>query len=133
MVFPEMLKPGDTIGLAAPAFPVSREKRDAGASLLESMGYKVAMGDCLKNLYNFHEYLAGGAKERAEDLTRLFGDPEVKAIFCARGGYGSAHILKYLDYETIRANPKIFVGYSEPVCGHGYEARGEAGVSQSRF
>ena len=47
MVFPEMLKPGDTIGLAAPAFPVSREKRDAGASLLVSMGYKVAMGDCL--------------------------------------------------------------------------------------
>ena len=113
MVFPEMLKPGDTIGLAAPAFPVSREKRDAGASLLESMGYKVAMGDCLKHLYNFHEYLAGGAKERAEDLNRLFGNPEVKAIFCARGGYGSAHILKYLDYETIRANPKIFVGYSD--------------------
>ena len=113
MVFPEMLKPGDTIGLAAPAFPVSREKRDAGASLLESMGYKVAMGDCLKHLYNFHEYLAGGAKERAEDLNRLFGNPEVKAIFCARGGYGSAHILKYLDYETIRTNPKIFVGYSD--------------------
>ena len=113
MVFPEMLKPGDTIGLAAPALPVNREKRDAGASLLESMVYKVAMGDCLKNLYNFHEYLAGGAKERAEDLNRLFGDPEVKAIFCARGGCGSAHILKYLDYETIRANPKIFVGYSD--------------------
>ncbi len=113
MVFPEMLKPGDTIGLAAPAFPVSREKRDAGASLLEGMGYKVAMGDCLKNLYNFHEYLAGGARERAEDLNRLFRDPQVKAIFCARGGYGSAHILKYLDYDAIRANPKIFVGYSD--------------------
>ncbi len=113
MVFPEMLKPGDTIGLAAPAFPVSKEKRDAGVSLLEGMGYKVTMGDCLKNLYNFHGYLAGGARERAEELNSLFRDPEVKAIFCARGGYGSAHILRYLDYDAIRSNPKIFVGYSD--------------------
>ena len=113
MVFPEMLKAGDTIGLAAPAFPVSREKRDAGVSLLEGMGYKVTMGDCLKNLYNFHGYLAGGARERAGELNSLFRDPQVKAIFCARGGYGSAHILRYLDYDAIRANPKIFVGYSD--------------------
>lgn len=113
MVFPEMLKPGDTIGLAAPAFPVSREKRDAGVSLLEGMGYRVKMGDCLKNLYNFHEYLAGEAEQRAADLNNLFKDPEVKAIFCARGGYGSAHILPYLDYDAIRENPKIFVGYSD--------------------
>lgn len=113
MVFPEMLKPGDTIGLAAPAFPVSKEKRDAGVSLLEGMGYKVTMGDCLKNLYNFHGYLAGGARERAEELNSLFRNPEVKAIFCARGGYGSAHILRYLDYDAIRSNPKIFVGYSD--------------------
>lgn len=113
MVFPEMLKPGDTIGLAAPAFPVSKEKRDAGVSLLEGMGYKVTMGDCLRNLYNFHGYLAGGARERAEELNSLFRNPEVKAIFCARGGYGSAHILRYLDYDAIRSNPKIFVGYSD--------------------
>lgn len=113
MVFPEMLKPGDTIGLAAPAFPVSSEKRDAGASLLESMGYKVAVGECLEKLYNFHGYLAGGARERAEDLNRMFKDPRIKAVFCARGGYGSAQIMKYLDYDAIRANPKIFVGYSD--------------------
>lgn len=113
MVFPEMLRPGDTIGLAAPAFPVTKEKRDAGAALLEGMGYHIAMGECLKKLCNFHGYLAGGARERAEDLNRLFREPQVRAIFCVRGGYGSAHILKYLDYGAIRRNPKIFVGYSD--------------------
>ena len=113
MVFPEKLKPGDTIGLAAPAFPVSEEKRDAGAALLERMGYHVTMGACLKELYDFHGYLAGDAKKRAEDLNRMFADPEIKAVFCVRGGYGSAHIMKYLDYDLIRKNPKIFVGYSD--------------------
>ena len=113
MVFPEALKPGDTIGLAAPAFPVTQEKRDAGVRLLERMGYHVAVGECLRQLYNCHGYLAGDAKARARDLNSMFGDPQIKAIFCVRGGYGSAHIMKYLDYDLIRENPKIFVGYSD--------------------
>lgn len=113
MVFPENLKPGDTIGLAAPAFPVTQEKRDAGVALLEHMGFRVSVGECLEQLYNCHGYLAGEAKKRAQDLNRMFGDPQIKAIFCVRGGYGSAHIMKYLDYDLIRRNPKIFVGYSD--------------------
>lgn len=113
MIFPEKLKQGDTVGLAAPASPVSRERRDEAAALLEGMGYRVKMGECLKQLYNHHGYLAGDARARAEDINRMFADPALKAIFCVRGGYGSAHIMEYLDYGLIRRTPKIFVGYSD--------------------
>lgn len=113
MIFPESIKKGDTIGFVAPAFPIKEEERDRGVRFLEQMGYRVKLGEGLKHLYNFHNYLAGDARQRAEDLNRMFADPEVKAIVCARGGYGSAHIMRYLDYDMIKRNPKIFVGYSD--------------------
>lgn len=113
MVFPERLKQGDTIGLVAPAFPIKKEELEDCIHLLEQMGYKVKIGHQLETLANFHNYLAGEGKDRAKDINRMFADPEVKAIFCVRGGYGSAHVMDWLDYDLIRANPKIFVGYSD--------------------
>lgn len=113
MVFPDALKPGDTIGLVSPAFPIKAEERDLCVEMFEDMGYKVKVGTCLEQLLNFHSYLAGDAMSRAEDINRMFADPQVKAIFCVRGGYGSSHIMRYLDFEMIRKHPKIFVGYSD--------------------
>ena len=89
MVFPERLREGDTVGLVSPAFPVKEEERDGCVKLLEGMGYRVKLGTCLENMYNFHNYLAGDAGARGEDINRMFADPQVKAVFCVRGGYGA--------------------------------------------
>lgn len=101
------------MGIAAPAFPMGKERRERCVKRLEELGYRVKVGRVLEEEKNFHGYLAGTGKERAEDLHRLFEDPEVDAIICIRGGYGSAQIMPYLDLERIKAHPKTFVGYSD--------------------
>ena len=113
MIFPERLNKGDTVGLVAPSFPIKEEELSDCVRLLKEMGYEVKVGRQLTTLANFHNYLAGEGKDRAADINKMFADPEVKAIFCVRGGYGSSHVMDYLDYDVIRANPKIFVGYSD--------------------
>lgn len=113
IVFPSPLKPGDTIGLIAPSFPIKEEELKDCIALLEAMGYHVKVGGELAKLSNFHNYLAGEAKKRADDINAMFADPEVNAIFCVRGGYGSSQTMEFLDFDVIRANPKIFVGYSD--------------------
>lgn len=111
MIFPEKLKQGDMIGLVAPSSPVPPEKIDACVALLQDMGYRVKEGAACRKTY--HGYLAGTDRERAEDINSMFADKDVKAIFCLRGGNGSVRIMDLLDYEMIRQNPKIFVGYSD--------------------
>lgn len=113
MIFPERLNRGDTIGLVTPSFPLKGEEKQRCIDFFEQRGYQVKLGGCAERLDNFHNYLAGDARDRADDINRMFADPNVKAIFCIRGGYGSAHIMKYLDFEMIKRNPKIFVGYSD--------------------
>lgn len=113
MTFPKPLEAGDTIGLVSPAFPIKAEERDQCIDLLEHMGYRVKPGNCLKQMLTIHGYLAGDAKSRAADLNGMFADPQVKAVFCTRGGYGSAQIMPYVDFPMIQKNPKIFVGYSD--------------------
>ena len=75
------------------------------------MGYKTKLADNLDKV--FAGYMAGDGDERAKWVNRMFADPEVDAIFCVRGGDGSSRLMPYLDYETIKADPKIFVGYSD--------------------
>jgi len=70
----------------------------------------VRLGD---HLFDHINYLAGSDHDRLSDLHQMFSDPDVKAIFCARGGYGSARLLKDIDYSLIRDNPKIIVGFSD--------------------
>ena len=79
-------------------------------AVVESMGYQVKISD---HLFRRHGYLAGSDTERAELLMKLFADESVKAIFCARGGFGSMKLLPLLDFEAIRAKPKILVGFSD--------------------
>ncbi|NVL89433.1 MAG: LD-carboxypeptidase [Desulfobacterales bacterium] len=110
LVKPQAICPGDTIGIAAPASPFDREAFERGVGVLESAGYRVKIPD---NLFSRKGYLAGSDIERASQLIKLFEDESIKAILCARGGFGSMKVLPSLDFEAIRANPKILVGFSD--------------------
>lgn len=117
-VFPKSLQWGDCIGLVGPASPIPAGEIIKCAELLKRLGYSVVVGETLKRECNLYGYLAGDAKSRAGDINRMFADNRVDAVFCTRGGYGSAEVLEYLDYDCIGQNPKIFVGYSDITCIH---------------
>ncbi len=110
MIKPFKLKKGDTVGVIAPAGPPKQETLQRGLAILEGKGLNIKMGN-----YVFHGkgYLSGTDEERLHDLHAMFRDKEVKAIICACGGYGSARITQYMDFELIKNNPKIFWGYSD--------------------
>lgn len=107
---PRKLELGNTIGIISPSGPTSLENIDKLKGIIEAFGFKVKMG---KSPYEDIGYLAGPDEVRARDINQMFGDSEVDAILCVRGGYGSPRILDKLDYDLIRANPKIFLGYSD--------------------
>lgn len=110
LIRPLALRPGDCIGLAAPASPFQVEALHEGIAVLEGLGFHVRY---TQRIFARYRYLAGSDAERAAELHALFADPHIKAIFCCRGGYGSQRLLPYLDAALIAANPKIFVGYSD--------------------
>ena len=107
---PPRLLPGDTVGMVAPASPFDREKLYEGITILEAMGFRV---DLPEGLFDKTGYLSAPDSIRAGHINRYFADDHIKAILCARGGYGSIRLLSMLDYQTIRDNPKIFVGFSD--------------------
>jgi len=107
---PPALRGGDLIGVIAPGAAVEEEAVRAGAAVLEQAGYRVRIGASVQRKSG---YLAGTDKERLADLVEMFGDPEVRAIVAARGGYGSGRLLPLFDPATARQHPKIFVGYSD--------------------
>ncbi|HOX57342.1 MAG TPA: LD-carboxypeptidase [Candidatus Paceibacterota bacterium] len=108
---PDRLHPGDTIGIVAPASaPPDPKNVDRSVAALERLGFKPKLAPNVRRRWGF---LAGSDRDRAGDLMRMFADRKVKAIICVRGGYGSSRLLPLLDYRVIRANPKIFVGYSD--------------------
>ena len=108
---PKGLRRGDLIGLVTPASTATDPARiERGVQYLERLGYHVLLAP---NANRMRGYLAGTDEERASDINSLFANPEVSAVFCIRGGYGSPRILSLLDYRLIARNPKIFVGYSD--------------------
>jgi muramoyltetrapeptide carboxypeptidase len=109
-VKPHCLMPGDTVGIVTPAGPFDPKKFMNGKAVLESMGFQTFYDE---DIFLKHGFLAGTDMQRANQVNRLFADPSVKAVVCARGGYGSMRILPFLDYKTIQKNPKIFVGFSD--------------------
>ncbi len=113
MRYPNPLKEGAAVGLIAPASPVGKQERMDCEKRLKEMGFQVMTGKSLKEGRNLRGYLAGSIRERAEDINAMFKDPRIEAVFCIRGGYGSAQLLDYLDYEAIRSHPKVFVGFSD--------------------
>jgi muramoyltetrapeptide carboxypeptidase len=107
---PPALHRGDMVGIIAPASCFKREDFDAGCQTLRGMGYKLVFSD---SIFDRDLYFAGSAERRARELTEMFARDDVKAIVCARGGYGSNYLLPLLNTKTIAACPKIFVGYSD--------------------
>jgi len=108
---PPRLNAGDTIGVIAPASaPPDPKAVDRSVAVLESLGFKTKLARNVRKRWGF---LAGTDRERASDLMQMFTARAVNAILCIRGGYGTARLLPLLDYQTIRANPKIFIGYSD--------------------
>ena len=109
-VKPPALHAGDTIGIVAPSSAVEREAIDAGCRRLRELGYKPFY---LPSIFDQDLYFAGTVKRRVHELHEMFARPEVRAVLCARGGYGCNYLLPHLDADLIRTNPKIFVGYSD--------------------
>lgn len=106
----KFLSPGDTVAIAAPSSPFRRVDLNRGVDVLKAEGYRVHIPD---GIFEKSGYLAGSDRHRADQLHHLFEDPQVKAIVCARGGYGAMRIIPYLNPEIISANPKPFFGFSD--------------------
>lgn len=107
---PLPLKKGDKIGIVAPAGAVSQERLGAGLETLKRAGFRTELA---QGILDRKGYLAGEAKARAGAVQEFFRRDDIAAIFCARGGFGSIQLLSFLDVETVRRHPKIFVGYSD--------------------
>ncbi|HEY6420895.1 MAG TPA: LD-carboxypeptidase [Candidatus Binataceae bacterium] len=107
---PPALRPGDTVGVVAPAATVEREHLERGVNVLASMGFRVKVSE---RALSRSGILAGDDRERAAELQAYFADPEVKAIFGARGGYGCGRLLPMLDFAAIARTPKPFIGFSD--------------------
>ncbi|MBU2511840.1 LD-carboxypeptidase [bacterium] len=116
MIKPKQLKKGDTIGIVSPASGLwERSALWSAIEFFENCGYQVKLA---KNVYKNTFYFAGSDEERAEGVRSMFEDDSVDAIFCTQGGYGSARIWKLIDFEMIKSNPKIFLGYSDITALH---------------
>ena len=110
MRLPPELQPGDTVGVIAPSGSFERERLAPGLAFLRAKGFGVREG---ASLYAQDRYLAGTDRARADDVNAMFADGDVKGIFVARGGYGAARILEFLDWASIAQNPKVLVGLSD--------------------
>jgi muramoyltetrapeptide carboxypeptidase len=109
-IFAKALKPGDTIMFVAPAGNLDRARVTLAAKRLRKMGFKVRLPE---NLFRKKWYLAGTDDERAAEINAAFADPDIAAVFPGTGGYGTTRIVDKLDYDVIRRNPKVLVGYSD--------------------
>ena len=110
LVKPPGLRPGDTVGIVAPASNIKQAELEAGCAALRRAGYRPFY---LDSILERDVYFAGSVERRVRELEAMFERDDVRAIVCARGGYGTNYLLNQLDLEKIEANPKIFVGYSD--------------------
>lgn len=114
-IHPRRLQEGDTVGLVALCSPLSMDKLPKILQFLEELGLKYKIGQTVGLTGNI---LAGTDDERLNDLHTMIEDPEIKAIFCVRGGYGAARIADRIDYKLFEENPKIFWGFSDVTYFH---------------
>ena len=107
---PRKLKAGARIGIVNPAYWLEPERMRRAVNVFQDLGYELVLGKTTSLQEN---KCAGSPEQRAADIMAMFDDPTIDAIICARGGYGGNRVLPLLDYDIIRNNPKIFVGYSD--------------------
>jgi muramoyltetrapeptide carboxypeptidase len=112
-VKPPTLRQGDTIAIVAPASNIKRADLEAGCEALRRAGYRPFYND---SILNRDLYFAGSVERRVRELEEMFERDDVRAIICARGGYGANYLLPKLNLDKIKAHSKIFVGYSDLTC-----------------
>lgn len=110
VIKPPRLKAGDKLAIVAPGSYISEEELQDSIKNLNELGFETTYSE---KILLQSGYFAGTDKDRAEDLMEKFSDKNVKGIVCARGGYGCSRILPLLDYDAIRSNPKVLIGYSD--------------------
>jgi len=107
VIKPKALKPGDTIGIVAPASNIKKELLEQGCRELESLGFKTCVHSDITSSFR---YFSGTRERRRSEFLEMLKNPEIRAIFCARGGYGSGQLLRDIDPDIIRENAKIVTG-----------------------
>ncbi len=121
LIKPRRLVPGDTIGLISPSGPTTAdgattpESVESARRRLLGVGFRTVVAP---HAFDVRGYLAGADADRAADLTAMFADPGVQGVLCVRGGYGAHRLLDALDYDLVRRNAKVFIGYSDITALH---------------
>lgn len=116
MIYPPKLRAADKVGIVAPARKVTPGQLGAALKTLQGWGLKPLLA---RNIFSSkHPYLAGSDEERREDFQSMIDDWEIKAIFCARGGYGSTRILEDIDFSSLNKSPKWIIGFSDITAFH---------------
>ena len=110
MIKPKSIKVNSTIGVVSPSYWLDENVLKNTTKFFTDLGYNIEISK--SNSLQWGPF-AGTPQERADDLHRMFADPKIDAVMCARGGYGANRVLPLLDYDLIRKNPKIFIGYSD--------------------
>lgn len=110
LVTPRKLKAGERVALIAPSGPVPEERLEEAVEAVKQMGLEPVLFESVRSK---HGYLAGSDRLRADDLTRAFTDESIAGVICARGGYGAQKLHKLIDWNVVRQNPKVFLGYSD--------------------
>ena len=118
MKIPPYLQPGDTIAVVCPAGFMPAERAKACIQTLKKWGYKVVKGKTLGG--KSKNYFSGTDEERLHDLQQCIDDPNINAILCGRGGYGTTRILDGIDWKAFKKNPKWIIGFSDITVLHGY-------------
>lgn len=114
---PQALKSGDKVAIFCPASTLDRQVIVDAAKELENWGLKVEIGDTVGAQYN---RFAGTDEQRIEEFQRFLDDDEIEAIFCARGGYGSARIIDHISFENFIEQPKWIIGFSDVTTIHNH-------------
>ena len=117
MIIPEKLKIGDKIGIVSTARKITPEELNPSIKLLESWGFEVVFG---ANLFKENNQFSGTAEQRTADLQSMIDNDVIKAILCARGGYGTVQIIDKIDFHSLKKNPKWIIGYSDVTVLHSH-------------
>src|SRR6187549_1242655 len=110
MLKPKKLRPGDKIAIVSPASAFLREEFDKGVAEIRRLGFEPVFEE---SVFDRAEYVAGAARVRAGAFLHAWRDPSIRALIAVRGGYGSVHLLPYLNSDELRRDPKAFIGYSD--------------------
>jgi len=114
-LYPNVLRPGDAIALVSPAGPVAADKLESAVEVLKGWGLRPKV---FPHALDRHSFYAGTDENRLADLQAALADPEIRGIFCNRGGYGVQRIVQQLDFDVVRQDPKVVIGFSDITALH---------------